>query len=77
MQDGSFKGPDVPEPQDDRPSQEERGPAARGIALCLGKLADEAAELGLGDTNLAIRRAIGACLLETAGRELLESCNLH
>ena len=45
---------------------EERKPSAsvKGIALCLGQLADEAAELGLPETFAAIRQAIGMCLTE-------------
>ncbi len=43
-------------------------PSEQGIALCLGQLADEAAELGLAETFAAIRQAIGTCLLETADR---------
>jgi len=38
--------------------------SVKGIALCLGQLADEAAELGLLETFAAIRQAIGMCLTE-------------
>ena len=43
-------------------------PADCGIALCMGMLADEAADHGLQETSLAIRQAIAVFLVETAGR---------
>jgi hypothetical protein len=36
-------------------------PTARGVSLCLHKLAEEAADLGLVSTEIAIRQAIDAC----------------
>lgn len=52
-------------------------PPARGIALCLGMLADEAFDLGLPETALAIRHAIAACLIEASGREDLAGSHVH
>jgi hypothetical protein len=52
-------------------------PSGQGLALCLGQLADEAAELGLRQTSAAIRQAIGACLLETADRETTGQGRMH
>lgn len=42
----------------------------QGITLCLRKLADEAAELGLMTTNAAIRHAAETCLKEADAARL-------
>jgi hypothetical protein len=67
------KSPHAPAGEDDGPV----APAAKGIALCLGKLADEAAELGLTETHIAIRQAIGACLIESTSLDAALTHGLH
>jgi len=52
-------------------------PAGRGIALCLGMLADEAAEQGFAESSLAIRRAIAVLLVEAAGVGLRTSGRMN
>ncbi len=68
-------------PRSDDPDQKPEGrrptPSGQGIALCLGQLADEAAELGLPETFAAIRQAIGTCLLETSDRDLAGERRMH